>query len=165
MPQGNSRDGDRGSVPAPGPGSSFADRLNYLFDVLRPPPDDTEKTNPKTGEFSHSYVARTISAYGDGTLSGAYIGQLREKGDNPSIRVARLLAKFFNVPAGFFVEDDGTVAIVEQFQLVLALKDKGVTKLAMRAAGLSPASKEALLKMTEAARQMEGLPSETETLS
>ncbi|WP_330335681.1 hypothetical protein OHS33_39270 (plasmid) [Streptomyces sp. NBC_00536] len=110
-------------------------------------------------------MARTISAYGDGTLSGAYIGQLREKGDNPSIRVARLLAKFFNVPAGFFVEDDGTVAIVEQFQLVLALKDKGVTKLAMRAAGLSPASKEALLKMTEAARQMEGLPSETETLS
>ncbi|WP_260614846.1 hypothetical protein [Streptomyces sp. WAC05292] len=157
----------------PGPGSSFADRLNYLFDVLRPPqpaPDadqePEQKANPKTGEFSHAYVAKTISEYGMGTLSEAYIGQLRKKDEkNPSIRVARLFARFFGVPAAFFAEDDGTVAIVEQFQLVQALKEKGVQNLAMRAVGLSPASTDALLKMAEAARQMEGLPSEPQILS
>lgn len=153
----------RHPVPAPGPGSSFAARLNYLFDVLRPRDGDLAKTNRLTGEFSNAHVAETVSGYDDGTLTAAYIGKLRgPAGDNPSIRVARLLARFFEVPASYFVEDDVTERIVAQFQLVQQLHDQGVRNLAMRAAGLSPASKEALLKMVDAARAMEGLPESPE---
>ncbi|MFI5859265.1 hypothetical protein [Streptomyces parvulus] len=153
-------------MPAPGPGSSFAERLNYLFDVLRPRDGDPAKTNRLTGEFSNAYVAETISGYGDGTLTAAYIGKLRgPAGDNPSIRVARLLARFFEVPASYFVEDAVTERIVNQFQLVQQLHDQGVKNLAMRAAGLSPASKEALLKMVDAARAMEGLPESPDALA
>ncbi|MGW2323187.1 hypothetical protein ACWC2Z_42180, partial [Streptomyces sp. NPDC001680] len=55
-------------VPVPGPGASFADRLNYLFDRVRAPGAD---------EFSNAHVARTISSYGQESITGAYIGQLR----------------------------------------------------------------------------------------
>ncbi|MGW0757071.1 hypothetical protein ACWD1Y_11385 [Streptomyces sp. NPDC002814] len=161
MPHPNAQgtEGERQPVPAPGPGSSFAERLNYLFDVLRPRDGDAAKTNPRTGEFSNTHVAQTVSSYGDGTITAAYIGKLRgPAGENPTIRIARLLARFFEVPASYFVEDAVTERIVGQFQLVQQLHDQGVKNLAMRAAGLSPASKEALLKMVEAARAMEGLP-------
>lgn len=168
MPHRNSQaaEGERPPVPTPGPGSTFAERLNYLFDVLRPRDGDPRKTNPRTGEFSNSYVAETVSSYGDGTLTSAYIGKLRgPAGENPTIRVVRLLARFFEVPAGYFVEDDVTERIVAQFSLVQQLHDQGVKNLAMRAAGLSQASKNALLQMVEAARAMEGLPSDPDTLS
>lgn len=167
MPHRKAQDaeGERQPVPAPGPGSSFAERLNYLFDVLRPRDGDPAKANRLTREFSNTHVAETISCYGDGTLTAAYIGKLRgPAGDNPSIRVARLLARFFEVPASYFVEDAVTERIVAQFQLVQQLHDQGVKNLAMRAAGLSPASKEALLKMVDAARAMEGLPESPEAL-
>ncbi|MFC8537946.1 XRE family transcriptional regulator [Streptomyces sp. NPDC057249] len=137
-----------------------------MFDVLRPGNGDPAKTNRATGEFSNAHVAETVSGYGDGTLTAAYIGKLRAgEGDNPSIRVARLLARFFQVPAGYFVEDDVTESIVSQFQLVRQLHEQGVKNLAMRAAGLSPASKEALLKMVDAARALEGLPESPEALA
>ncbi|MFC8640130.1 XRE family transcriptional regulator [[Kitasatospora] papulosa] len=139
-----------------------------MFDVLRPRDGDLTKTNRATGEFSNAFVAETISGYGDesGSLTAAYIGKLRgPAGDNPSIRVVRLLARFFEVPAGYFVEDDVTERIVGQFQLVQHLHDQGVKNLAMRAAGLSPASKEALLKMIDAARALEGLPETPDTLA
>ncbi|MEU5181184.1 hypothetical protein AB0G49_14140 [Streptomyces longwoodensis] len=161
MPHRNAQgpESERQPVPAPGPGSAFADRLNYLFDVLRPRDGDPAKTNSRTGEFSNAHVAETVSTYGDGSVSAAYIGKLRgPAGENPTIRIVRLLARFFDVPASYFVEDDATARIVEQFQLVQHLHEQGVKNLAMRAAGLSPASKAALLKMVEAARAMEGLP-------
>lgn len=166
MPQPKQDEASRSPVPAPGPGASFAERLNYLFDVLRPRDGDPAKVNARTSEFSNAYVAETVSNYGDGdgTLTAAYIGKLRgPAGENPTIRVVRLLARFFEVPAGFFVEDAVTERIVAQFSLVQELHDQGVRNLAMRAAGLSPASKEALLKMVEAARDMEGLPKVPET--
>ncbi|MFD9248349.1 hypothetical protein [Streptomyces bottropensis] len=167
MPHRNAQaaEGERQPVPAPGPGSSFADRLNYLFDVLRPRDGDPAKKNTRTGEFSNTYVAETVSGYGDGTITAAYIGKLRgPAGENPTIRIVRLLARFFQVPASYFVEDDVTERIVAQFQVVQQLHEHGVKNLALRAAGLSPASKEALLKMVDAARMMEGLPETPEAL-
>ncbi|MEU1221277.1 hypothetical protein [Streptomyces microflavus] len=152
-------EGARTPVPAPAPGASFAERLNYLFDNLRPRDGDPTKTNARTGEFSNAYVAETISTYEQGTLTAAYIGKLRgPDGDNPTIRVVRLLARFFEVPAGYFVEDDVTARIIQQFSFVQRLHDEGVQSIAMRSVGLSPASQEAVLKMVEAARALEGLP-------
>ncbi|GAA2267413.1 hypothetical protein GCM10010145_47380 [Streptomyces ruber] len=164
MPNRQPQDAEhRPPVPAPGPGAGFDQRLNYLFDALRPRDGDRSKINTRTGEFSNAYVADTISGWGDGTITAAYIGKLRSPaGENPTIRIVRLLARFFEVPAGYFVEDEVTQSIVGQFQLVQQLRDQGVKQIAMRAAGLSPASKDALLKMVDAVRAAEGLPPATD---
>ncbi|MGW7089988.1 hypothetical protein ACWGH2_41765 [Streptomyces sp. NPDC054871] len=149
----------------PGPDSTFAERLNYLFDRFRPPAGDKEATNPKTGEYRHSYVAKKIIETGKGSLTSTYITQLRDaERPNPSIAIARLFAQFFSVPASFLVEDEDTEKILKQFALVESLRESGVKKVAMRMQGLSPASTDALLKMVDLAREAEGLPTEPELL-
>ncbi|MFD7764103.1 hypothetical protein [Streptomyces microflavus] len=150
----------------PGPDSTFAERLNYLFDRFRPPAGDREKTNPKTGEFRHSYVAKTIGGYGKkASVTSTYVAQLREgERPNPSIETARLMAQFFGVPAAFLVEEEDTAKIMAQFALVETLKANGVKKVAMRMQGLSPSSTASILSMIDLARSAEGLPPEPERL-
>ncbi|MFF0754440.1 hypothetical protein [Streptomyces sp. NPDC004267] len=162
------RRGEREPVPAPGPGSSFAERLNYLFDNLRPSATDKDykkKANP-SGEFSNTYVAEIASTRGPATITAAYIGKLRNPAEpgNPSRNVMTTLARFFEVKPAYFLDDDVTQSIVSQFQFVKKLQEQQVENIALRAAGLSPASKDALLKMIEAARLMEGLPAEPSEL-
>ncbi|MER5889529.1 hypothetical protein ABT160_37375 [Streptomyces sp. NPDC001941] len=147
-------------VPAPGPGATFADKLNYLFDNLRPPRDgDPDRTNSRTGEFSHAYVAKTISGYGEGSLTSAYIYKLRkDEVSNPTVRVVQLLARFFGVPSSYFVDDATTERFSRQFAFVHQLNEAGVRNIAMRSVGLSEQSQAAVLRLVEAARELEGLP-------
>ncbi|MFJ4342667.1 hypothetical protein [Streptomyces sp. NPDC088915] len=155
-------------MPAPGADASFADRLNYLFDKLRPSRKDEDysrKAN-KHGEFSNTYVAEAASALGPVEITAAYIGQLRnDETKNPSGKVIQTLANFFEVKPGYFLDDEVTRRIVGQFDLVKTLDELGVKNIALRVAGLSPMSQEALLKMIQAARQMEGLPAEPDELT
>ncbi|MEU6632933.1 helix-turn-helix transcriptional regulator [Streptomyces parvus] len=165
MPQDIPQADRREPVPMPGPDSTFAERLNYLFDRFRPPAGDSEKSNPKTGEFRHSYVAKTILGYEKGSITPTYVTQLRQgERPNPGIDTARLLARFFGVPAAFLVEEEDTAKIMAQFALVEALRERGVKKAAMRMQGLSPASTAQILGMIDLARTAEGLPPEPEPL-
>ncbi|MCX4681612.1 hypothetical protein OG413_41155 [Streptomyces sp. NBC_01433] len=136
-------------VPVPGPGASFAERLNYLFDRVRPPGAE---------EFSNAHVARTISSYGDKSITGAYIGQLRRGVKQPTLKLIPLFAKFFGVKAAFFVEDETTRRVTGQFELLRELSQAGVKQVALRAIGLSPQSLNEVMKKIEAVREQEGLP-------
>jgi transcriptional regulator with XRE-family HTH domain len=138
-------------VPVPGPGASFADRLNYLFDRVRPPGAD---------EYSNAHVAREISSYGDENITGAYIGLLRKGQRNPTVKLVPLFARFFGVEAGFFVEDEVTLRVTKQFDLLRQLSQADVKQIALRAIGLSPKSLNEVLKKIEAVREREGLPSD-----
>ncbi|MFJ6749184.1 MULTISPECIES: hypothetical protein [unclassified Streptomyces] len=140
-------------VPVPGPGASFADRLNYLFDRVRP---------PGAKEFSNAHVARTISSYGDDSYTGAYLGMLRNGQRTPTITLVPLLARFFGVEAGYFVEDEITRKVTAQFELLRKLSRAGVKQVALRAIGLSDESLGEVLKAIDAVRQQEGLPAEPE---
>lgn len=137
-------------VPVPGPGASFADRLNYLFDRVRPPGAE---------EFSNAHVARTISSYGETSITRAYIGQLRRGAKLPGYKLLPLFAKFFGVKPSFFVDDETTRRVTDQFELLRELSRAGVKQVALRAVGLSPRSLNEVMKKIEAVREQEGLPS------
>src|SRR3954447_2405996 len=130
---------------------SFADRLDRLFRAV----------HPKGGrEYSYEEVAGAVRATGV-MISHTYVWQLR-KGlrDNPTKRHLEALAEFFGVNAAYFLDDDpATVRRIEdQLDLLAALRDSAVRAVALRAAGLSAPSLEAIHGMIEHARRIEGLP-------
>ncbi|MDJ0385182.1 hypothetical protein [Streptomyces sp. G-G2] len=140
---------DLSPAPVPGPGAPFNERLNYLFDRVRP---------PGAKEFSNAHVARTISAYGKESCTGAYIGMLRKGERTPTITLVPLFARFFGVEAGYFVEDAVTRKVTDQFELLRKLSQAGVREIALRAIGLSPKSLGKVLEAIDIVREQEGLP-------
>lgn len=134
-----------------GPENALADKLNHLFTNVVPagrPP------------YSSEEVARAITA--DGTpVSGSYIWLLRKgQRDNPTLRHLEGLAKFFGVPPAYFFDDQVTAAVDTDLDLLMALRDAGVQKLALRTAGLSPKSISSIAEVVERVRELEGLPKE-----
>lgn len=126
---------------------TLAARLDRLFRTVHP---------GGRGEYSYEEVASAIRA--DGVMiSHTYVWQLR-KGlrDNPTKRHLEGLAKFFGVPVSYFFDDD-TTAVDAQLELLAALRDQSVRSVALRTAGLSPASLKAIAGMIEHARAIEGL--------
>ncbi|MEU6116561.1 hypothetical protein ABZ840_18740 [Streptomyces sp. NPDC047117] len=145
--------GEEPVVPVPAPGAPFADRLNFLFDRVRA---------PGAKEFSNAHVARTISSYGDDSFTGAYLGMLRKGERTPTITLVPLLARFFGVEAGYFVEDEITRKVADQFELLRKLSEAGVREIALRAMGLSDRSQRKVLEAIDAVRELEGLPDDPE---
>ena len=82
---------------APRRTGSIAERLAYLFDVVRA---------PGTRAYTAAEVARGVRAAG-GSISDVYINKLLngQRGE-PSLRYLRMLAGFFGVPLTFFLDDD-----------------------------------------------------------
>jgi transcriptional regulator with XRE-family HTH domain len=130
------------------PAKTLAEKLNHLFTVV----------HPAKGEYTHEQVAKAIEARGGPTVSATYVWQLR-KGirDNPTKRHMEALAGFFGVPPAYFFDDDTTKVIDAELDLLVALRDPHVRRLATRAAGLSPETLKTLTDMIERARQLEGL--------
>ncbi|MFJ9694032.1 XRE family transcriptional regulator [Kitasatospora sp. NPDC101183] len=128
--------------------TSLAERLDRLFRTVHPAGRD---------EYTYEEVATAIRESGT-TISHTYVWQLR-KGvrDNPTMRHLEGLAKFFGVPASYFLDEDVT-AIDAQLQLLAALRDAPVRTIALRASGLSPSGLAAIQAMVEHARTLEGLP-------
>ena len=67
------------------------------------------------------------------------------------------LADFFGVPVSYFLDDDDAVRIDAELAMLAALRDAGVRRVALRAAGLSPKSLSAIQVIVERARELEGL--------
>ena len=109
------------------------------------------------GEYSYQDVATAIRADGV-AISHTYIWQLR-KGlrGQPHQRHLEALARFFGVPAAYFVDDD-TAGIDAQLALLAALRDHSVRAIALHAAGLSPVSLQAISGMIDHARAIEAFP-------
>ncbi|MFF8941676.1 hypothetical protein ACF1A5_05200 [Streptomyces sp. NPDC014864] len=140
-------------TPVPGPRAPFADRLNFLFDRVRP---------AGAREFSNQHVARTISAYGDESVTGAWIGKLRRGEGKPTITLVPLLARFFGVEAAYFVEDEVTQKVATQFELLRKIKENGIEQIFLRSMGVSAAGQRKVLAALDAVREEEGLPPEPE---
>ncbi|GAA4057125.1 helix-turn-helix domain-containing protein [Streptomyces shaanxiensis] len=136
-------------VPVPGPGAPFSDRLNFLFDRVRPPGAE---------EYSNAHVARTISSYGEDSYTRSHISLLRAGKRTPTITIVPLLARFFGVEAAYFVEDEVTRKIATQFEILRKLRENGVEQIALRSMGVSAAGQRKVLAALEAVRKEEGLP-------
>ncbi|MFC9249315.1 helix-turn-helix domain-containing protein [Streptomyces sp. NPDC057136] len=134
-----------------GPENALAEKLDHLFTNVVP-----------AGRlpYSSEEVARAITA--DGTpISGSYIWLLRKgQRDNPTLRHLEGLAKFFGVPPAYFFDDQVTAAVDTDLELLTALRDAQVQKVALRTAGLSVKSLKSIAEVIERVRELEGLSEE-----
>lgn len=126
--------------------TSFAERLNYLFDTVHPA-DRKPYTNPE--------AAAAITEAGE-QISGQYLWLLRRGDrDNPGLRHIEAIARFFGVPGSYFLNDEVAVELTEQLEFLKAVRDSQVREISMRGARLSPTDRASMLRIM---RSLEGSP-------
>lgn len=127
---------------------AFAQRLNGLFDKLQD--QGTKRTNEDAAE--------AITAAGT-KISSSYIWLLRTgRRNNPGHHHIEALAAYFQVPAAYFFDTALAETIETELDLIAALRQPSVRRLATHAVGLPPGVLDALLVMVDQARQAQGLP-------
>ena len=138
------------------PQGVLAERLDHLFRTLHP---------ADRGPYTPAEVADAINAAaGDRVVSATYLWLLRTgQRDNPTIRHLTAIARFFGVPATYFLPDAERHDEIPA-DVLAALTSDRIRDLALRAAGLSERSLKAIADMIDSARTVEGLPGrDTET--
>ncbi|MEV0275728.1 hypothetical protein AB0I22_05000 [Streptomyces sp. NPDC050610] len=124
-------------------------RLNELIAALYP----EERKRP-----GYARLAKEISEQTGGAISGTYLWELATgRKRNVTLEQLDVLAEFFGVPPGYFLDDEVAERVNAQLALAAALRDTRVRNLALRAEGLSPASLDALLTMVNEARKFQNL--------
>ncbi|MFF5085325.1 helix-turn-helix domain-containing protein [Actinoplanes sp. NPDC000266] len=123
---------------------TLQERLAYLFDKMRP------AGKPR---YTYRQASDAIREDQGFTMSGAYIHQLTTgERVNPRIDQVRALARFFGVPPGFLLGDEGSDIVAEQIERLQqakeakerlqklddAMKDPSVRLVALKARNLSP---------------------------
>lgn len=127
---------------------TFAEKLDHLLLTVHP-----KGRKP----YSMDEVAAAIAAKGYEHVSAGYIWALRRgERDNPTIKTVEALADFFGVPPGYFLDNDEELVqrVDSQLGLLTKMRDAGIENLAMRAAELSPDSREAVARLIDAMAHM-----------
>ncbi|MEV7559278.1 helix-turn-helix domain-containing protein [Streptomyces sp. NPDC048331] len=149
------------------PEHGFADKLNRLFETVRPDP---------AHEYSNEQVASAIRGTGV-SISQSYIWQLRKsRKSNPTLRHLQALAAFFGVPTAYFVDDAATARIeaqlaalaAEQARLHEASQGSDVKLMAMRAGQLSHKHRKQVMDLLDVVyrlEQAEGAPGQDDGLN
>lgn len=126
---------------------SFGDQLNHLVQIVhgrdRPP-------------YTNKELAEAVQARGV-RCTPQYIGQLRANKHAPSLEMARAVAQVFGVPIDYFSDPGVTRSTDAQLAFLAAIQDAGVTRVALRVAGLSPGALETLHEVIDQIRAEEGL--------
>jgi transcriptional regulator with XRE-family HTH domain len=127
--------------------SSIAGKLDRLFRQVR---------GAGQSEVSYMAVAEAIRERQGIAISHTYIWQLRTgRRDNPTIQHLRGLAAFFGVPVAYFLDDDETRKIDGQLELLRTLRDAQVTEIALRAADVSPSSRDTIGELVRKVWELE----------
>ena len=130
--------------------TTLAAKLDHLFRTVHP---------PGRGELTYEEVAEGIRARGGASISGVYVWQLRTgKRTNPTVSTLKSLAEFFGVPPAYFLDEEARARIDAQLDLLAAMRDARVSRIALRSFGLSAESLQAIAGVIENARRLEGLP-------
>ncbi|MFI7603376.1 helix-turn-helix domain-containing protein [Actinoplanes sp. NPDC049681] len=126
---------------------SIAAKLDRLFTQVRA---------AGQGEISYMAVAEAIRAEQGIQISHTYIWQLRTgRRDNPTVQHLTGLAGYFGVPVAYFLDDDEARKIDGQLQLLRTLKDAQVTEIALRAADVSPSSRDTIGELVRKVWELE----------
>lgn len=132
---------------------TFAELLDYLFKEVHP--------NDR-GSYTYAEVSKGIRDTSGVAISASAIQQLRTGiNTNPKMQTIRALAGFFGVSPGYFFDEDVAKRTRAEIQVVAAMRDQGVRKVALRANGLSTSSLQMLNAVIDQARRLEGLPGDT----
>ncbi|MFC9290977.1 helix-turn-helix domain-containing protein [Streptomyces sp. NPDC057052] len=144
--------------------NTLAERLNHLFETVHP---------RGRGPYSNEEVARAIREQG-GDISKQYIAYLRKgERENPRVHHLEALARFFGVQVSYFIDSESAERTKEMLAELAVWRDSGltgedlrklekagITRVAMRAVGLSPKGLEFAEVMLDQLREMEGLRSQ-----
>lgn len=122
----------------------LAQRLNELF----------RRGRPDGRPWTNDAVAAELKEANPGLkVSGAYLSALRTgTRARPSPELLSALAAFFGVSPGYFFDDGRSEQILDQ------ARELGVRRIALRAAGLPPESLDAVSRVLDEIRKLQGLP-------
>ena len=127
------------------PRGLLAERLDRLFRTVHP---------KDRGPYTPAEAAEAINeAAGERMVSGTYLWLLRTgQRDNPTMKHLIAIVRFFGVPPTYFFPDDAMRQDAVPAELAAALSDDKVRDMALRAAGLSDRSLQAITDMIDSAR-------------
>ncbi|MFD9503457.1 Secondary metabolite protein [Streptomyces sp. NPDC060035] len=135
---------------------SFAELLDYLF----------REVHPKgRGPYTYAEVSKGIKEASGTAISASAIQQLRKGiNSNPKMQTIRALAGFFGVNPGYFFDEEEATRQRAEIQVVAAMRDHDVRRVALRANGLSTASLNMLNTVIDQARRLEGMTDDSALL-
>ncbi|MFV2012376.1 MULTISPECIES: helix-turn-helix domain-containing protein [unclassified Micromonospora] len=124
-----------GTTPPAGSGSSLADKLNLLFETVRP---------ARRAPYTSREVADAIRDRG-GSISDVYIWQLRTgRRTNPTKEHLEALADFFDVDPAYFFDRRRSSEIERDLHSLQAMRNLKVRAVATRLSALPEAQLDAV---------------------
>jgi len=128
--------------------TTFAARLNRLFDTVYP---------PGRGPHTSAEVIAALKAEGV-TMSAPYLSQLRSGNrTNPSSTTMSALANFFRIKPAYFTDDEYYEKLDEELSWLLVMRDEEVRRIAIGASELSAKAKEDVVHCVDELRRKEHL--------
>ena len=128
--------------------TTFAARLNRLFDTVYP---------PGRGPHTSAEVIAALKAEGV-TMSAPYLSQLRSGNrTNPSATTMAALANFFRIKPAYFTDDEYYEKLDKELSWLATMHHDGVRRIALRAAELSPAAQQQVMERVDELRRAEHL--------
>jgi transcriptional regulator with XRE-family HTH domain len=128
--------------------TTFAARLNRLFDTVYP---------PGRGPHTSAEVIAALKSEGI-TMSAPYLSQLRSGNrTNPSTATMAALANFFRIKSAYFTDDEYYEKLDKELSWLASFRDDGVRRIAVRAVGLSPEAQKDIVERVDELRRKEHL--------
>ncbi|OBH96667.1 helix-turn-helix transcriptional regulator [Mycobacterium sp. E2733] len=128
--------------------TTFAARLNRLFDTVYP---------PGRGPHTSAEVIAALKAEGV-TMSAPYLSQLRSGNrTNPSSATMAALANFFRIKPAYFTDDEYYEKLDQELSFLASMRDDGVRRIAVRASELSPEAQHEVMQRVNELRRAEHL--------
>lgn len=128
--------------------TTFAARLNRLFDTVYP---------PGRGPHTSAEVISALKAEGI-TMSAPYLSQLRSGNrTNPSSATMAALANFFRIKSAYFTDDEYYEKLDKELVWLATMRDEGVRRIAMRTVGLSTQAQQDIVDRVDELRRAERL--------
>jgi transcriptional regulator with XRE-family HTH domain len=128
--------------------TTFAARLNRLFDTVYP---------PGRGPHNSAEVIAALKAEGI-TMSAPYLSQLRSGNrTNPSSATMAALANFFRIKPAYFTDDEYYEKLDKELSWLASMHDDGVRRIAVAAVGLSVQAQQDVVERVNELRRVERL--------
>ncbi|HUE32566.1 MAG TPA: transcriptional regulator [Mycobacterium sp.] len=126
--------------------TTFAARLNRLFDTVYP---------PGRGPHTSAEVIAALKSEGI-TMSAPYLSQLRSGNrTNPSSATMAALANFFRIKSAYFTDDEYYEKLDKELAWLSTMRDDGVRRIALAAAELSAEAQQDLVERVNELRRKE----------
>jgi transcriptional regulator with XRE-family HTH domain len=128
--------------------TTFAARLNRLFDTVYP---------PGRGPHTSAEVIAALKAEGV-TMSAPYLSQLRSGNrTNPSTATMAALANFFRIKPAYFTDDEYYEKLDKELAFLSAMRDENIRRIAVRASALSQEALQDIAQRVDELRRKERL--------